>query len=881
MIERFDKCPNCFKPHSGEAVCGHCGFNIEGYKMPENALPPFTILEGKYMLGRTLGMGGFGITYLGWDMNLETLIAIKEYYPGAYVFRDTTKETTTNISVTGSNQDMYDKGLKRYVDEAKNLSKFYNLPGIVSVKDFFYANETAYMVMEYVDGITLKAHLNNLGGKMSEAEVLSHMKPIIESLQQVHEKGMVHRDISPDNIMVGKDGKIKLIDFGSVRGQSLEGDQTYTVILKHGYAPQEQYYGKGKQGPWTDVYSLCATMYKMLTGNIPPNSIERMSEDTYVSPSACGISISPNTERVLNKGLAPRIEDRYQNLGQLKDALYNGATTDDVSEQATVLLNANAVGQADYNVQSQTGFTGVQQTQPMSSQAGYIGHPQSGNTVLVNQPMQGQVTPQAPAWGTANTAQNQMSFHNANPAQANNQRYNEPKRTSFVPLILVIVGILVVGVIAVVAINSSKKDDDKSTRDVVESTQGRDDDEQDVTEAPTTEAPTTEASTEEEPAIEYNAELGSNWEEFKVSIGGDIYQFPMTYTEWINYGWESNGEKFTLGSGEIREITCMDDNADYGLLIANFSSEAKTADECHVIGIRYADFWHYSYESEYYIELPAGPRFDMNGSTPSSSMAEIEAIYGEPDVIDDFDYKKIYLGSGNGFIEFGYDDEDGSCKSVLYCCLEAPDGAEVFPSTEYVDTLPQLSSYEAPEATVDRFDSVVSLLGTNYKVPIPVSVLIANGWSFVDEVDTLRPCEQMYTTMSNGDTIMYVYINNYSIHNVGLENLYVDYIYAPIGTEIDEMIMPGNVTIGDSLYDVQDLFWDISENYKAYTEYDGYVLFEVFYPTDECCVRAEFYAEPDSSGEYFITDCSFWRDMTATSMLLENDEYIYNYLIDK
>ena len=152
--------------------------------------------------------------------------------------------------------------------------------------------------------------------------MLSLMKPVLESLYEVHKQGLIHRDISPDNIMFDDDGSIKLIDFGAVRGSSAETEMTYTVMLKHGYAPQEQYYTKGNQGPWTDIYSLCATMYKMLTGNVPPNCIERMSEDTYIPPSYSGVAVSEGVEKALAKGLAVNIADRYQNIGELIKDLY-------------------------------------------------------------------------------------------------------------------------------------------------------------------------------------------------------------------------------------------------------------------------------------------------------------------------------------------------------------------------------------------------------------------------------------------------------------------------------------------------------------------------------------------------------------------------------
>lgn len=322
MNNTYDRCPNCMNPYDGSgAPCPYCGQDVMGYNAPVCCLPPFTILQDKYMVGRVLGQGGFGITYIGYDMNLATYVAIKEYYPESISTRGLA-DNVLMVTAQSGKDEIYNKNLNRFVEEARNLSKFYSLPGIVSVRNFFYENGTAYIVMDYVAGENLKKYLADNGGRLDENTVLALMKPVLESLYEIHNQGLIHRDISPDNIMFDDDGSIKLIDFGAVRGLSTDGDMTYTVMLKHGYAPQEQYFSKGKQGPWTDIYSLCATMYKMLTGNVPPNCIERMSEDSYVPPSWYGVQISPLVEQALSKGLAVNIADRYQNIGELIKDLY-------------------------------------------------------------------------------------------------------------------------------------------------------------------------------------------------------------------------------------------------------------------------------------------------------------------------------------------------------------------------------------------------------------------------------------------------------------------------------------------------------------------------------------------------------------------------------
>lgn len=302
--------------------CPKCGYHIAKNAPAPHHLKPFTILNGKYLVGRVLGEGGFGITYLGWDLNLDIKIAIKEYYPTGLVTREMTSTVTP---FSGNKADFYRAGLDKFVKEAKSLAKFYTLPGIVVVKDFFRENGTAYIAMEFINGITLKQHLANSGGRLRPNEVFELMRPLMKSLSQIHAEGIIHRDISPDNIMLTNKGEVKLLDFGAARDFVTDSNKSLSVLLKPGYAPEEQYRTKGDQGPWTDVYALCATIYKMLTGITPPESLERFSEDELIPPSRLGIELSPQTENALLKGLAVFKKYRYQSI----DALYNdiyGAT---------------------------------------------------------------------------------------------------------------------------------------------------------------------------------------------------------------------------------------------------------------------------------------------------------------------------------------------------------------------------------------------------------------------------------------------------------------------------------------------------------------------------------------------------------------------------
>ncbi len=171
------------------------------------------------------------------------------------------------------------------------------------MKDYFQENRTAYIVMEFIEGKTLKEVLTESGGRMDVETVLAMMKPVMESLEVVHREGLIHRDISPDNIMIDDRGKVKLLDFGAARDFLAEGERSLSVVLKPGYAPEEQYRSHGKQGPWTDIYGLCATIYRAVTGEVPAESLDRVAGEKLKRPSEYGINMGKAREDTLMKGL--------------------------------------------------------------------------------------------------------------------------------------------------------------------------------------------------------------------------------------------------------------------------------------------------------------------------------------------------------------------------------------------------------------------------------------------------------------------------------------------------------------------------------------------------------------------------------------------------
>lgn len=321
----FNRCFRCMGEYTGAGFCPHCGFSLEKYKAEVYQLVPGTILAGKYILGTVLGEGGFGISYVGWDLNLDYKVAIKEYYPLNYVTRQAAYSPTVT-ALTGNNLDFYKKGQEQFVKEARRLAKLERMPGLIYVRDFFEENGTAYMVMEFAEGKTLKKRLADNGGKLPVHVVLDMMRPVMESLGEVHKQGLIHRDISPDNLMVDDKGRVKLLDFGAARNFLSTEEKSLSVILKPGFTPEEQYRSRGQQGPWTDVYALCATIYCAVTGMVPLESLDRMNQDTLKPPSALGIAMKPYEEAALMKGLAIYQKDRFQSMEELQAALSGTGT---------------------------------------------------------------------------------------------------------------------------------------------------------------------------------------------------------------------------------------------------------------------------------------------------------------------------------------------------------------------------------------------------------------------------------------------------------------------------------------------------------------------------------------------------------------------------
>jgi len=331
-------CAGCMSKMSEAGPCSNpdCRWDEHAEVETQEHLPRHYILLDRYYIGRVLGQGGFGVTYIAQDLKLDRTVAIKEFLPKDQCSRRTDRVTVHSFSQEKGEQFRF--GLQRFLTEAQNIAKLGGHPNIVSITDYAEANGTAYMVMEFIPGVTLKQYLIDHGGSIPYAVASEIVLHIMAGLSKAHEHGLIHRDVSPDNIMISSLGPIKLIDFGAARQAVGERSQNLTMALKPGYAPEEQYRSRGEQGPWTDVYATAATLYRCITGHVPPAAPDRLAEDDLVSPSLICKDLPAAAEAAILKGLTVRAVQRPQSIREFRQLLIGQVTEPATSSEVTLPL---------------------------------------------------------------------------------------------------------------------------------------------------------------------------------------------------------------------------------------------------------------------------------------------------------------------------------------------------------------------------------------------------------------------------------------------------------------------------------------------------------------------------------------------------------------
>lgn len=302
-------CQNCFELIPNEKVCPFCGYANHFDTANESVLAPMAVLKNRYRIGRTLGIGGFGITYVAQDMTSGTRCAVKELMPTQIAYRD-----RTEVFCSQSDESIFEHCKENFLAEARMLQQVGSNPSVVKVQDSFYQNNTAYIVMELLVGDTLRTKIKKTNGRLSYSAATEMLLLTGSALMTIHEKGILHRDISPENIFCTIGGDYKLIDFGASRYYVSEKSQSLSVYLKPGFAPPEQYSSKGNQGPWTDIYGLAATYYYTLTGNKLADTMDRLSGISYTPLKEAIPGFPIKTSNAVDKALALDYRKRYQTI---------------------------------------------------------------------------------------------------------------------------------------------------------------------------------------------------------------------------------------------------------------------------------------------------------------------------------------------------------------------------------------------------------------------------------------------------------------------------------------------------------------------------------------------------------------------------------------
>lgn len=834
-------CNHCMaKLETAGGKCPVCGKENTSV-IPAHHLLPETILNGKFYVGEALGEGGFGITYIGRDIKLDMKVAIKEFYPNGYVNRNNTFSPQVNDSATEGRKNFFEKGRERFLKEAQILARFSGEPGVVDVRDFFEENNTAYIIMEFLDGVDLKTYLKK-HGTLTPEHTIQLLMPVMNSLKKVHAQGLIHRDISPDNIMIVGD-KVKLLDFGAARTVSAAANKSLSVILKPGYAPEEQYRSKGNQGPWTDIYALCATMYKCITGITPDDAAQRVFSDEVKTPSALNITIKPEIERAIMRGMSVHQTDRYQCIEDLIRSLQGievaicgtaqtVAAVKNVSDDMETVCAAN--DKKDLTViDDMIAFAPVEEQRIAEN----VNADRSENDSAVienvhtsNDKLKGFIVAAIAiialivvllfTWG--GDAEKPAGDENSSVStQAPDSNISENNSNADVEI-----------TVPNEADNAEKPADDESS-------------------SASTQAPDSDIS---ENNVNENVEIviSDDLYDFTFELEGVVYTLPCEYDDFTGNGWTISGTGY---SGDLKiagnSYDCFrmsNDGRNITVYSYNMSGDAKPVKDCKIGGI----------ECESY----NGVNFVIaKGITLQSSVKDIKNAFGVPGYSNSgSDYETItYYAQKDSYhnsVKF-YCNADGKCSCInMKNFIETEDDK----TTTSTDRPTYLYEYKVPTAMgKDLKSAVVEIEGDLYQIPAPVSEFIDNGWEITQQSgDVAAGGRDSICVQKNGKKLD-LYIVNYSEYQTTVENCAVYKVYADeygnyarifVGSEANAITIGTPKAGVDSMvsddFDYYEGSYIYSYLYSEYRERDFSVSINVNKDTDKvvsvsvCCKTWEY-----------------------------------------
>lgn len=796
MNQYCNHCMSVIQPT--DKFCPVCGKTNEE-KTPAHHLLPGTMLLNRFYVGYALGEGGFGITYIGFDTKLNMKVAIKEFYPNGFVSRSNTISAAVNDSVTQDRKEFFEKGRERFLEEARILAKFSGEPGIVDVRDFFEENNTAYIIMEFLDGVDMKTYIKN-NGLLSDKKAVEMLMPVMESLKKVHAQGLIHRDISPDNIMV-VGNTVKLLDFGAARNVSAEANKSLSVMLKPGYAPEEQYRSKGNQGPWTDVYALSATLYKAITGVTPDDATQRVFSDEVKTPSALNFTIDPKIEAAIMKGLSVNQNDRYQSVDLFIQGLKGiHVAPGTVDEVATMYLGNQATSAP---------------VVPISAAPAA--------------PVASAPAPAAPVSRVEATVMGgqQTADFGAQSSVAQPQTEAKKSKGLLIAILLGVIAIVVAGVVAIVVLSGGNGDSDSSEPD----TDSKPASSQSESSLPAqsgdgSSAPAAEnnGSGSSAPAASAPAVMSDDIYDFTFTLEGVVYQLPCSFQSFEQNGWTigSNYSGITsdtkIAANNYESYTVAKNGKSITLYSYNKSGNAKAIKDCMVGGIScYADD---------NVSLTIA-----KGITPASTSAQVKSAFGTPHYNNMYDEYEV--------IQY-YAEKDNSQRSIEFYCY-ADGSYSHFSMRNFVETAADqtttnttapayLATYKAPTAMGANLTSpVVKIEGQLYQFPCPVTAFLNNGWTITQQSGDLGAGNSDYITVSKNNKKITLRIANYADYQTTVENCAVygfsidDYEKSIPSVQIGSSAKP--ITIGTKKADL-DAQWTFDAPYEgtynhmySYSEY--------------------------------------------------------------